>query len=105
MAALARRRELALLQLVGVTRRQLRRMVNAEQAGLLGAAVLIGAAIAALTLGAIVRALTGSPIPYIPPLGWVAVLGGITALALVSTIWPVRRMLRTPPIENIGTKE
>ena len=49
--------------------------------------------------------LTGSPIPYIPPLGWVAVLGGVTALALVTTIWPVRRLLRTPPIDNIGIKE
>jgi putative ABC transport system permease protein len=33
------------------------------------------------------------------------VLGGVTALALVSTIWPVRRLLRTPPIDNIGIKE
>jgi putative ABC transport system permease protein len=105
MAALARRRELALLRLVGVTRRQIRRMVGAEQAGLLGTSVLIGATIAALTLGSIMRALTGSPIPYIPPLGWVAVLGGVTALALVTTIWPVRHLLRTPPIDSIGLKE
>jgi putative ABC transport system permease protein len=105
MAALARRRELALLQLVGVTRRQVRRMVHAEQAGLLGAAVLLGSAIAALTLGAIMRALTGSPIPYVPPLGAAAVLGGVTLLALVTTIWPVRRLLRTPPTDNIGIKE
>ncbi|MEE3920448.1 FtsX-like permease family protein [Micromonospora sp. BRA006-A] len=73
MAALARRRELALLQLVGVTRRQIRGMVRAEQAGLLGTAVLIGAAIAVLTLAAIVNGLTGSPISYVPPL---AVGGG-----------------------------
>ena len=88
MAALARRRELALLQLVGVTRRQIRRMVHAEQAGLLGTAVLIGATTAALTLSAIVNGLTGSPIPYVPPLGWVAVLGGTTLLALATTVWP-----------------
>jgi putative ABC transport system permease protein len=105
MAALARRRELALLQLVGVTRRQIRRMVHAEQAGLLGVAVLLGASIAALTLGAIMRALTGSPIPYVPPLGAVTVLGGVTLLALVTTIWPVRRLLHTPPTDNIGIKE
>jgi putative ABC transport system permease protein len=105
MAALARRRELALLQLIGVTRRQIRRMVHAEQAGLLGTAVLIGAAIAGATLASIVLALTGSPIPYIPPLGWVAVLGGVTALALVTTVWPVRRLLRTPAIDNIGIRE
>ncbi|MGC4870062.1 ABC transporter permease [Micromonospora sp. DT53] len=105
MAALARRRELALLQLVGVTRRQIRRMVQAEQAGLLGTAVLIGATIAALTLSAIVNGLTGSPIPYVPPLGWAAVLGGTTLLALATTVWPVRRLLSTPPIDNIGVKE
>ncbi|MEW2146885.1 FtsX-like permease family protein [Micromonospora vinacea] len=105
MAALARRRELALLQLVGVTRRQIRAMVQAEQAGLLGAAVLIGATIAALTLSAIVNGLTGSPIPYVPPLGWVAVLGGTTLLALATTVWPVRRLLSAPPIDNIGVKE
>ncbi|RQX15340.1 ABC transporter permease [Micromonospora ureilytica] len=105
MAALARRRELALLQLVGVTRRQIRRMVQAEQAGLLGTAVLIGATIAALTLSAIVNGLTGSPIPYVPPLGWVAVLGGTTLLALATTVWPVRRLLSAPPIDNIGVRE
>lgn len=105
LAALARRRELALLQLVGVTRRQIRRMVQAEQAGLLGTAVLIGVTIAALTLSAIVNGLTGSPIPYVPPLGWVAVLGGTTLLALATTVWPVRRLLGAPPIDNIGVKE
>ncbi|MGC4811158.1 FtsX-like permease family protein [Micromonospora sp. DT228] len=105
MAALARRRELALLQLVGVTRRQIRSMVQAEQAGLLGTAVLIGATIAALTLSAIVNGLTGSPIPYVPPLGWVVVLGGTTLLALATTVWPVQRLLSAPPIDNIGVKE
>ena len=80
-------------------------MVHAEQAGLLGSAVLIGTTIAALTLGAIVGALTGSPIPYVPPLGAVAVLGGATLLGLATTVWPIRRLLRVPPIEHIGLKE
>ncbi|MFI5497174.1 ABC transporter permease [Actinoplanes sp. NPDC051859] len=105
MAALARRRELSLLRLVGVTTRQAKRMVNAEQIGLLGVALVIGGSIAAGTLIAVVDALTGNPVPYVPVLGWVAVLGGTTVLALATTILPVARLLRIPPIHSIGIKE
>jgi putative ABC transport system permease protein len=105
MAALARGRELALLRLVGVTRRQAKRMVHAEQTGLLGVALVIGAAIAGVTLMAAVNALTGQPVPYVPPLGWVAVLGGATLLALTTTVLPIGRLLRVRPVESIGLKE
>ncbi len=105
MAALARTRELALLRLVGVTRRQAKRMVQAEQASLLGVALVIGAAIAGVTLTAVVNALTGQLIPYVPPLGWVAVTGGATLLALTTTVLPVGRLLRVPPVEHIALKE
>ncbi|MBM2619035.1 FtsX-like permease family protein [Actinoplanes sp. LDG1-06] len=105
MAALARGRELALLRLSGVTRRQVRRMVNAEQVGLLGAALTVGVVIAGMTLVAVVRALTGQLVPYVPPMGWAVVLGGATALALVTTILPVGRLLRVPPVQAAGTKE
>ena len=105
MAALARRRELAVLRLNGVTRRQIRRMVDAEQAGLLGTAVVLGGAIAAITLSSAVRALTGSLVPYVPPLGWPVVLGGTTVLALATTVLPIARLLRTPPLEHIGIRE
>jgi putative ABC transport system permease protein len=105
MAALARTRELALLRLVGVTRRQARRMVHAEQAGLLGVALVIGGTIAMVTLVAVVNALTGSPIPFIPPFGWVAVLGGATLLAMTTTVLPISRLLRTPPVDHIGLKD
>jgi putative ABC transport system permease protein len=94
MAALARRRELALLRLVGVTRGQVKRMVHAEQVGLLGTALLIGTAIAGLTLSSVVDALTDSPVPYVPALGYVVVLGGATVLALTTTVLPVARLLR-----------
>ncbi|MFC7531643.1 FtsX-like permease family protein [Actinoplanes sp. GCM10030250] len=105
MAALARRRELALLRIVGVTRRQARRMVHAEQAGLLGVALVIGGGIAALTLVAVVRALTGSLVPYVPLLGWVSVVVGTALLALATTILPIGRLLRVPPLEHLGVKE
>lgn len=105
MAALARTRELSLLRLVGVTRRQVRRMVNAEQAGLLGVALAIGGVIAAITLTAVVNTLTGHPVPYVPLWGWFAVIGGTALLALATTVLPIARLLRVPPIENIGVKE
>ncbi|MBT8227373.1 MAG: FtsX-like permease family protein [Dactylosporangium sp.] len=105
MAALSRGRELAVLRLVGVTRREIMGMVRAEQVTLLGAAVLIGGTIAALALTSLVSVVTGRTVPYVPPLGWLCVIGGTALLALVATILPVRRVLRTPPVEGIGLKE
>lgn len=105
IAALARRRELAVLRLVGVTRGQAGRMVHAEQAGLLGVAVLMGASIALATLAMVVNSVTGAPVPYVPPLGWVAVIGGTALLALVTTVLPIGRLLRVAPIEHMGVRE
>jgi putative ABC transport system permease protein len=105
IAALARRRELAVLRLVGVTRGQAKRMVHAEQAGLLGVALVTGASIALVTLAMVVHSATGEPVPYVPPLGWVTVIGGTALLALVTTVLPIGRLLRVPPIEHMGVKE
>ncbi|WP_026405066.1 ABC transporter permease [Actinomadura rifamycini] len=106
MAALARTRELSLLRLVGVTTGQAKRMVHAEQATLLGVSIGIGAAIAAVTLSSIVNAIAGQRVPYVPALGWVVIVGGTAALALVATMLPIGRLLRrTRPVEGIGIRE
>ncbi|MET8112124.1 FtsX-like permease family protein [Streptomyces prasinus] len=105
MAALARTRELSLLRLVGVTRGQVKRMVHAEQAGLLGVALAIGGTIAAVTLTSVVNAVTGQRVPYVPAAGWLGIVGGTVALALVATMLPVGRILRTPPVQGIGIRE
>ncbi|MEV5829349.1 FtsX-like permease family protein [Spirillospora sp. NPDC052242] len=106
MAALARTRELSLLRLVGVTTGQVKRMVHAEQAALLGVSIGIGAAIAAVTLSSIVNAIAGQRVPYVPALGWVVIAGGTAALALVATMLPIGRVLRrTRPVEGIGVRE
>ena len=105
MAALARTRELSLLRLVGMTRRQLGRMVHAEQAGLLGVALAIGGVITAISLSSIVNAVAGQAIPYVPAAGWVVIIGGTTALALIATVLPMRRILRTAPVEGMGVRE
>jgi len=33
------------------------------------------------------------------------VLGGAAALALLTTIWPIRAMLRATPIDDLRTRE
>ena len=53
----------------------------------------------------VVNVLAGDPVPYVPPLGWVAVIGGTTPLALLTTVLPIGRLLRIPPVQNIGLKE
>ncbi|TDC48410.1 ABC transporter permease [Actinomadura sp. KC345] len=105
MAGLSRTRELSLLRLVGMTRGQVRRMAYAEQTVLLGAALVIGGAIAAVTLSSIVNALAGQRVPYVPAVGWISIVGGTVLLALTATILPVSRLLRTPPVEGIGVRE
>jgi putative ABC transport system permease protein len=52
-----------------------------------------------------VKGFTGSATPYIPLAGWVIVIGGITVLGGAATIVPVRRVLRTRPVEAIGIRE
>ncbi|MFF0175919.1 ABC transporter permease [Micromonospora profundi] len=105
MAALARGRELALLRLVGVTTRQVKRMVHAEQVGLLGTSLLVGGIIAAVTLISVVRTLTGQLVPYVPTVGWMSIIGGAALLALATTVLPIGALLRTPPVNGIGIKE
>jgi putative ABC transport system permease protein len=105
MAALDRRAELAILRLAGATRRQLLRMARIEQAMLIGLALVTGGAIAALTLIPMVKGTTGSATPYIPAGGWLAVTGGTILLGMTGALLPILAILRTHPIEAIGTHE
>jgi putative ABC transport system permease protein len=105
MAALGRRAELAILRLAGATRSQLLRMVRIEQAVLLGLALVIGGAVAAVTLVPMVKGTTGSAAPYIPAEGWLAVIGGTILLGMAGTLLPIRGVLRTHPIQAIGLHE
>ena len=102
---LSRRRELSVLRLSGVTRGQVLRMLRWEQAGMLGGALLLGGTIAGFTLVSVVAGVTGANVAYVPPSGWVAVLGGTVLLALSSTLLPARAVLRSQPVEGIGLRE
>jgi putative ABC transport system permease protein len=103
--SLGRRRQFAILRLSGTTAAQILRMVRWELALLLGFALTVGGAIAAATLIPMVKATTGTPSPYIPLAGWVAVIGGTVLLGGLATVVPVRRVLRTRPVEAIGMRE
>ncbi|MFG1912529.1 FtsX-like permease family protein [Kribbella sp. NPDC048928] len=97
MAALARRREVAVLRLTGVTGRQVRRMVNAEQAGLLSVSLVLGGSIALVALTAVMRAVTGTVALHIPVAGWLAVIGGAGLLAMTMTVVPIAWLVRKSP--------
>ncbi|WP_329088590.1 ABC transporter permease [Streptosporangium sp. NBC_01469] len=105
MSTSARSRELALLRLVGTTRRQALRMLRLETLTAVAVAVTIGTAIALITLSAFSTGMTGSAVPYVPPLTYLAVISVAAALALVATALPARLALSRRPVEAIGARE
>jgi putative ABC transport system permease protein len=105
MIGLQRRRELALLRLVGGTPRQVRSMARWEAGLIITIGLGVGLAIAAAALLPLSNALTGSIRPYVPLDQLGAILGVSALLALVALALPTRRGLRTRPIEAIGVGE
>ena len=105
MIALRRRRELALLRLVGATPRQVRSMARWEALLIITIGLSVGLAISATALLPLSHALTGGLHPY-APVGWFAAILGVSALlVLVALSIPTRRALRTRPVEAIGIRE
>ncbi|WP_306291684.1 FtsX-like permease family protein [Microbispora sp. GKU 823] len=105
MSTTDRSRELALLRLVGATRRQVLRMLRLETLTALVVSVLAGTGIALITLSAFSRGMTGSALPYVPPVGYALVIAAVAALALVATSLPARLALRARPAETIGARQ
>jgi putative ABC transport system permease protein len=105
MSTSDRSRELALLRLVGTTRRQVLRMLRLETLTAVLAAALLGGGIALLTLAAFSRGMTGSAVPHVPPGTCLAVIGAAAALALTATALPARIVLRRHPAEAVGARE
>ncbi|URN01389.1 ABC transporter permease [Actinomadura madurae] len=94
VATAARRREFALLRLVGATRRQVLRMLRLEAAIVLGTGIAAGTLIAAVTLLTFAAAVTGLPLPSVPPLTCAAVLLGTAGPAAAAILLPARAVLR-----------
>ncbi|WP_026404136.1 FtsX-like permease family protein [Actinomadura rifamycini] len=93
LATAARRREFALLRLVGATRRQVLRAVRLEALIVLGTGVLVGTLVAAVTLFAFALGVVGRPLPTVPP-AVAAVLLGVAGSGAAAVMLPARAMLR-----------
>jgi putative ABC transport system permease protein len=83
-----RRREFALLRLIGATRRQLARMLCAEIGLTAAVGVAAGTLIAAAAATAFSVTLPGSPLPTISPVSYLLTVAGaiaVTSIGVVST--------------------
>ncbi len=97
MSIVDRRREFALLRLVGTTRRQVLRMLRAETIVVAAIGLVAGAAIGGCTLAAFATGMTGSAVPAAPPLWCAAIVAGAVLLAHLATAVPARVALRSEP--------
>jgi putative ABC transport system permease protein len=104
MIGLRRRRELALMRLVGATSRQVRSMARWEAILIIGIGLGLGLAIAATALVPLSYALDGG-LPYIPAKPFAAIVGVTVLVAVLALALPTRHALRTRPVEAIGTRE
>jgi putative ABC transport system permease protein len=98
---LSRRRDLAVTQLAGATRRRALAVVICEALLVTGTAVTVGAAVAAVTTLPMLHTALGTWVPRVPA-GWVA--GGVlgtTLLVLAGTALPAALAMRRPPIEVV----
>ncbi|MFF2133424.1 FtsX-like permease family protein [Streptomyces olivochromogenes] len=105
MSTAARRREFALLRLSGTARGQVVGMMRRESVIVIAAGVGIGTLLSAFPLVLVSMAVSGTPIPAVPGLGYLAIAGATAALAAAGTMLPTRMLLRIRPVEAIGAKE
>jgi putative ABC transport system permease protein len=104
MIALHRTRELALLRLIGATRKQVLAMARWEGTVTVALGLTIGAAIALITLVPTAAALSGS-LPAAPIALVVLVFGSAAAISLIATQVATRLALRPRPADRIGARD
>ncbi|MFH8345764.1 ABC transporter permease [Streptomyces sp. NPDC018045] len=102
MITAERRRDLALLRLIGTHPRRVRSMAAWEAAVVAATALLLGGAIALCTLAPMLRAAYGNPLPYLPWTTALGISGGVLLLALLATGLPVHAALRRRATETLA---
>ncbi|MDK1348119.1 FtsX-like permease family protein [Streptomyces sp. 378] len=105
MNTASRRREFALLRLTGSSRSQVLGMVRLESFTVVAVGGLLGTLLSVPPLALVALALTGTPIPTAPVLGWLAIVGSTALLAMAGAMLPARLVLRVRPVDAIGMKE
>ncbi|WP_369211854.1 FtsX-like permease family protein [Streptomyces flavofungini] len=102
MISFERRRDAALLRVVGGGRGQLGAMAAWEAVVVAGTALLIGGVIALGTLAPILRTAFGSAVPHLPWAVPTGIAAGTLLLTLLATGLPVRAVLRRRAIRVLG---
>ncbi|MGX1548139.1 FtsX-like permease family protein [Streptomyces adustus] len=106
MNTVARRREFAMLRLIGTTPAQVMRMMRGESLAVVLAGVGIGTLTAIPALALVCLALTGSFWPTVPPLVYLLIAGGTAVLTMTAALVPARLLLLpTGSIAATGSKE
>ncbi|MFJ1846362.1 FtsX-like permease family protein [Streptomyces sp. NPDC088146] len=94
VATASRRRELALLRLIGATRGQVLAMLRLETCLVLGTGTAVGSLVAAVTLLTFGGAVTGLSALSVSPSVCAAVLGTVFLSGTAAVMLPARRLLR-----------
>jgi putative ABC transport system permease protein len=99
---LGRRRDLAVTQLAGGTRRRTLGVVVCEALIVTGTALIVAAGVATATLVPLLHTALGTWRPWLPPSVLLAGVLGTAALVLAGTALPAAAALRRPPIEVVA---
>ena len=99
---LARRRDLAITQLAGATRRRALAVVICEALLVTGTALVVGAAVAATTALPLLHTALGTWTPWVPGSWLLTGVLGTAALVLAGTALPAALAMRRPPIEVVA---
>ena len=102
LSVFERTRELGMLRAIGMTRRQVRRMVRGESVitALIGAA--LGLPLGLLLAAAFTQALSDSGVAFSVPLQWLVVFALVAAaLGVLASLLPARRAARLNVLEAL----
>lgn len=105
MATGERRREFALMQLVGATRRQVRAMMRTESVMVVVFASALGVLVAAPPLVGISFGISGQLLPNVSLTESLAIVGALSFVGLIALALATRAAMRSAPIAEIGSRQ